>query len=194
VKTELHRVLVAFVAFVLTCALSSSTVRAEEQVDNPQYQGWSKFAAGTAVKYTQTVEAMGQKQDVQVTMTLVSISPEKATIETKATITVQGQTQETPAQKMDIPAKVNKSEAMEVGQPAPNIKAEVKQGEEKVEAAGKTYDCKWTEVKSTQQGTDVVAKTWLSDDVPGRLVKMEATTSGAMASSTKMTLAGMEKK
>ncbi len=183
-----------FAMIAMLSSFCSNVALAEEQVDNPQYQGWSKFAAGTAVKYTQAVEAMGQKQEVQVTMTLVSISPEKATIETKATITMQGQTQEPPAQKMDIPAKVNKSEAKEVGQPAPNIKAEVKQGEEKVEVGGKSYDCKWTEVTSEQAGTNVVAKTWLSDDVPGKLVKLEATTTGAMASTTKMTLAGVEKK
>lgn len=178
---------------IVTCLLAVTLARAEEQVDNPQYQGWSKFKAGTTVTYVQTIEAMGQKQEMKITMTLLSISPEKATVETKAAMSAAGAPQP-PAQKIDIAAKVNKSEAQDVGQPAPNIKAETKQGEEKVEAAGKSYDCKWTEVTSTQQGMNVVAKTWLSDEVPGKLVKLEASTTGAMASTTKMSLASVEKK
>ena len=183
-------------ALIAVCLMIGATgvARAEEQVANPQYDAWAKHKPGTVVKYAQSTETMGQKHEGEITMTLVSITPEKATVETKVSMMSQGKLQEMPAQKMDFPAKVNKSEAKETGQPAANIQAEMKQGEEKVEVAGKTYECKWTEVTSAQNGMNIVAKTWLSDAVPGKLVKMEATTTGAMASSTKMTLASMETK
>lgn len=174
--------------------LTNAALAAEDLVDNPQYAGWSKFKPGTSVKYSQATVAMGQNTEGEIVMTLIAITPEKATIETKMSMVMEGKKVDMPAQKLDIAAKVPKSQAKDTGEPDGSAKAETKQGAEKIEVGGKTYDCKWTEVTSDQNKMHMIAKTWLSDEVPGKMVKMEATTTGEMASTVKLTLAGVETK
>jgi len=114
--------LVGVVTFVLSfCHVSYA---ADEMVDNPQYAGWSKFKPGTSVKYSQNTVAMGQTTDGEITMTLVAITPEKATIETKMAMTMSGKKMDMPPQKLDLPAKVNKTEAKETGEPDGSVKAD----------------------------------------------------------------------
>jgi hypothetical protein len=64
----------------------------------------------------------------------------------------------------------------------------VKEGTDKVEVGGKSYNTKTTETTTDMNGTKTVSKTWMSDEVPGGLVKMESTSSGAMDSKMTMTL------
>jgi len=121
---------------------------ADELVDNPQYAGWAKFKPGTSVRYINNTEAMGQKHEAEITMTLIALTPEKATIETTMSMTTNGKKVDVPSQKMDIAAKVTKAEAKETGEPDGSAKSDMKKGTERIEAAGKSYDCKWTEVTS----------------------------------------------
>ena len=159
-----------------------------EQVDNPQYVGWSKFKPGTTVTLkTETATKMGgneTKMTSTTTSKLVDINPNEATVETTTKMSMNGM--DMPANTMPpqkIPAKVDKPAGGANGQ-----KAEVKEGTDKVEVGGKSYNTKTTETTTDMNGTKTVSKTWMSDEVPGGLVKMESTSSGAMDSKMTMTL------
>jgi hypothetical protein len=193
-EMKFQRLLSVCVVAIALLVSTNTSRAADEMVDNPQYAGWSKFKAGTSVKYAQNTVAMGQTTNGEITMTLIAITPEKATIQTKMSMMMNGKNMDMPAQQLDIPAKVTKAEAKETGEPAGSANADTKQGTERIEVAGKSYDCKWTQVTSEQNNMKAVAKTWLSDEVPGKMVKMEATTTGQANSTTKMTLASIETK
>lgn len=169
-------------AFALGLALvaAAGLARAEETVDSPLYKQWAKFKAGTSVTYKQQTDVAGQKMDGEATYTLLEVTPTEAVIEIKNTMTMpDGKKIDTPAQKMPYPAKIPKSQAPpdpaapkeETNEPKPKVT----EGTEEVEISGKKYKCKTTATEMTQGDQKMVSKTWMSDDIPGGLVKMETT-------------------
>ena len=52
---------------------------------------------------------------------------------------------------------------------------------------------KWYKYKADMDGTKTEAKMWMSEDVPGMMVKSEMTTSGAVATKTTMEIAEIKK-
>ncbi len=148
----------------LALMLASSLSRAADQVDNPQYSAWAKYA----VNSSQTLEGTMQAGSMKITQTMVRKLTEKAddhlTVEMTVTMQMMGQEHATPPLKITVPAKTDPKSATSLAN-------------EKVEAAGKTFDCKVYEVKSDSPkgGGDAKMKIWVSSDVPGGLVKMETT-------------------
>ena len=59
--------------------------------------------------------------------------------------------------------------------------------------AGLDLKTKWTVTKIEAAGTTTEMKIWMSDDVPGMMVKSESMTKGAFASSTKIELIEFKK-
>lgn len=169
-------------AAVSCLAVGASLARAE---NNPAYDSWAKHGVGSSVKIKGTTEAAGQKTEMEVTQTLTEKTDEKVVIEVKNTMIMMGNKMDTPATKLEIPAK------SPAGQGTPSEEAkkagfEVKESEEKVTVAGKEYAAKVIESTGKQNGMDIVAKVWTSTDMPGLMLKTVSTTSGAMASNTAM--------
>jgi hypothetical protein len=181
----------ALCAAFLVMALAGMA-RADDMIDNPAYQKWSKFGKGTSVTYSTEANAMGNTSTITSTTTLTDITPDKATITIAQSMNVAGQKMDMPAQTQDIPAKIKKPSDSTGAQPADAPKADTTK--EDVQAAGKTYSCTKTTVTSDQNGVQSKATTWTCDDVPSGIVKMEAETSGAMTSNTKMVLTAMDVK
>ncbi len=73
----------------------------------------------------------------------------------------------------------------------PDVKTET--GTETLKFAGLELKTKWTATKIEVMGTTTEAKAWTSDDVPGMIVKVESTTKGAVATSTKIDLIEFKK-
>ena len=155
------RRLVLVVGAMLSCA---GLVRAE-QVSNPQFENWKKFNEGSSATVTTTIEAKGQKINTESTNKLTAKADDQVTVEMSGTVEVAGQKRPIPPQSQKVPAKVEKEDAP----------VQVGEATEKVEAAGKTFDCKVYEItKALGNGQTVKAKTWLNSEVPGGVVKMEA--------------------
>ena len=174
---------------VLT-ALALPTAVAAETVDNPVYVSWAKFGVGTQAVYRSVSDAAGQKTESTVTYKLAEKTPEKAVIEMSTTMTVGGQKIETPVTKMEQVAKIEKVEP-----PQTEAKpADVKSAEEKVKTGGGEFACKVTEVKLDANGMEGVSKTWMSDEVPGMLVKSSTTTVKPVAAETTIELLSLDKK
>lgn len=176
------------IAFVFVCAFAFVAVARAEQIDNPAYKKWSAYKPGTWVKHKTTADMAGQKTENEMTTKLVEVTPDKAVIEIAMSMTVGGQKMDMPAQKQEVPAKIEKPAAPAADAP----KADVKEGEEEVTVAGKTFKCKTTETTMKQGNNTTKSKVWMSDDVPQGMVKMQSSTEGDMKMSSNMELVAFE--
>ncbi|MEO6435062.1 MAG: hypothetical protein ABIP55_04780, partial [Tepidisphaeraceae bacterium] len=121
----------------------------------------------------------GQKIATESTNKLLEKNADNVVIEISGTMEMLGQKRPIPAQKQTIPAKIEKQNITETGA-------------EKVEAAGKSFDCKVYEMANQDPKTQgAKAKVWFANEVPGGVVKMEASMDQG---SVKSTLKAFEKK
>jgi len=159
-----------------------------EKIDNPEYLSWKTFKPGAMVKVEHVTKMADTETKTVTTTTLKKLTDAKAVVTTQTTMFVMGNTVEQPAQDREIPATFDKPEMPGEPEGVEKPDIEMEEGEETLTVGGKEVACKW--VKSTVKavGTTVVATSWNSDAVPGGLVKMESTTSGAMKVETRMTV------
>jgi hypothetical protein len=167
-----------------------------EQVDNPQYQAWSRYKAGTTVTSKMEIGAQGFNMTQDVTQTLKEITADKAVVEVAMTTNMGGMSRPM-SQTREIPAKVEKGQEYIT----PDVKGTMKEtGNETVEVAGKKYDCKIMEFTGeSARGGKSNGKVWVSKEIPGGMAKMESTGEGGggggtMQATIKMTVTGFELK
>ena len=67
-------------------------------------------------------------------------------------------------------------------------------GTERIEVAGKSYECRVIEFSGEHQGNKATGKSWVSEEVPGVLVKTLVTSEGPVAAEIKMELMSVELK
>jgi hypothetical protein len=159
-------------------------VGAQEKIDNPQYALWKSFKPGSWVKHKMVMDAGGRVVETEATSTLVEVTPDKVVLEHKTVMNMAGRKMEMPANKMEVPSKIEKKE----GQKAPSEK------EEDVTVDGKTYKCKSMEWEQTaDKGQPMKGKGWVCTDVPGGVVKSEMSTP-QLPKPMQMTLLSFEKK
>ncbi len=155
-----------------------------QDVDNPEYQNWSKGKAGSFVSSKMVSDFGGNKSEMEMTTTLKEISADKAVVETKTSMVVGGNKMDLPAQSRDVPAKIKKVEGKEGEKP--------KEGDEEIEVAGKKLKCHWVETTTDANGNKTTAKVWTTKEIPGGMAKMESTTEGAQKGSTSMVVTAFE--
>jgi len=138
-------------------------------VKNP----WGSFKVGSfvAMKTTMAMEIAGKKNNTttEMKMTLVDLSADKATVETE--VTAMGQKSKT---KAEMPLTAAATTTPTGTTPAVTPKT----GTETITVAGKSLNCKWTEVEMETNGNKVTTKTWTSEEVPGFTVKSVSSTKG----------------
>jgi hypothetical protein len=161
-------------------AIGAMVCYAQDMVDNPAYKAWASFKAGAMVKTEMATAAGEMKTQIEQTQTLKEVTADKAVVEVKMTMVIAGNKTEMPAKNMDIPAKVEK------GKVGPKPDAEVKEGDEEIEVAGKKFKCKWTETKMKQGEMNITSKVWITTEIPGSMAKMESQTEGTVKSQTTM--------
>ncbi|MCX5683086.1 MAG: hypothetical protein NT049_05300 [Planctomycetota bacterium] len=161
-------------------AMGAAVCYAEDMVDNPAYKLWASFKAGAMVKSEMNTTAGEMKTQIEQTQTLKEVTPEKAVVEIKMTMLMSGNKTEMPANSIEIPAKIEK------GKLAAKPDAEVKEGAEAIEVAGKKLQCKWTETKMKQGEMTIMSKVWTAAEIPGSVAKMESKTEGTVKSETTM--------
>jgi hypothetical protein len=149
---------------VVAAMISIAGLARAEEIANPTFENWKKFAEGSSATISTTIDANGQKMNSETTNKLASKADDAITVEVSGTMEAFGQKRPIPTQSQKVPPKVEKADAP----------VQVGESTEKVEAAGKTFDCKVYEVtKKMPNGQTIKAKSWVSDDVPGGVVKME---------------------
>jgi hypothetical protein len=146
---------------VLSCLLAFAPSVRADQVDNPIYQAWAKFNIGSNETLDGTVSGQGFNMTFEYQYVLSEKADDHVTLMITTTMSVMGQ-QHTNSRSQTIAAKVDSIKAQQIG-------------EDKVDAAGKTWDCKvWNIPDMANQSTTV--KVWAADALPGGIVKMDATT------------------
>jgi len=156
---------------VALLSVAASSARAEE-VDNPRYARWAKFAVDSSATYTGEVAAAGFKGTMESVYKLAEKTDDHVTIEMTSTMTMAGSTQTMPVQKVTIKSKAEKADVKELG-------------EEDIEAAGKKYACTIYELGGIMpQAKDAKLKAWVNDDIPGGIVKMEIKNGDTVVTST----------
>ena len=139
---------------------------------------WGSFKVGSYVVTKSTTEVAGRKMTTEMKTTLTALTADKATVEMATT--VMGNTTKTMA---DFPITAGATTATPTGTVStPN--AEVKTSEETITVAGKAVNCKVTSTTSDANGMKSESKTWMSDEVPGFVVKTVIKTTGPAKSET----------
>ena len=175
------------IAALFCVALLVPGLCAAASVDNPEFKSWSKFGEGSMVEYKVQSEAAGTKTESTMTITLVEKTDEKPGLGTKTKMVVAGNEMTMPAQKRDVPAKIEQAEGS-------GEKPDMEEGNEDVEAAGKTLSCKTTTTVTESNGMKTTSKSYMCDDVPGGMVKMSSQTEGSVSSTTEMHLVKLDAK
>lgn len=155
----------AILAVVLSSTLVPPCALAADQIDNPRYGAWARYKVGSSHTLAGVMN-MGQFQmKMEMKQTLTELADDKATVETVVTMNMMGQPRTMPPRKEMVAAKINKTEAKELG-------------EETVQAMGKSFKCKVllvpNEAPAGPDGktTKGEAKIYVAPEVPGGMVKM----------------------
>jgi hypothetical protein len=187
------RRLIPFLA--VCCMMICSSVLAE-QIENPAYTSWAKYKPGTSTTMAMSSDMGGQASKMETKTTLKEVAADKLVIEMATSMEAAGQKMDMPAQKVDVPKMIDKPAAAAGTPPADqkDPKVDAKTSEETVTVGAGTFKAKVSQATMEQGGNKTVTKTWMSDDVPGGMVKMESTTEGPMKSTSKGELKAFDKK
>ena len=139
---------------------------------------WGSFKVGSFVTMKSTTEVAGRKMTTEIKTTLNALTADKATVEMETT--AMGHTSKTTT---DFPITAGAPIAAPTGT-ASTPQAQVETSEETITVAGKSLKCKVTAATSVMSGMKSESKTWMSEEVPGFVVKSVVKTSGAAASET----------
>ncbi len=170
----MNKLILTATALLLVVAYAPAEDK-KEKIENPEYAGWAKQKEGAAVTYKMTMSAGGMDFSSTITNKLLEVGKDKVVIETETTVSFGGKDNKQPATKKDVPKEV---EAGKLAGMTKEGKPEgtTEEGKEKVKVGGTEYDCKWYKFKSKQKTPageeEVEGQIWMSDDVPGKLVKM----------------------
>jgi hypothetical protein len=173
----LRRFLTALAALTCLALATARAADADDLVANPRYKGWSDFKPGATVTHKEKTRfPAGSPQgkyypegvdERDVTYKLVSVTPDKAVIETVVVDYELLSRVEAAPTRITYPAKVKRAYVEEARE-----RLNVKEGKEEIEVLGKTYMCEWYETtRMTPDGETMTRKRWIIDKVPGGIVK-----------------------
>ena len=159
-------------------ALAAGPALAQEMIENGEFTTWHKFKKGTSIT-TKVSQTGGMPFENTVTVTLVDVADDKIVLEMVGVRKEMGMEIKDPAVKRDVPKTV----PLPKGAPKPppvGAKPEgtYEEGTETLKIGGTEVKAKWYKVKNEMGGVKSDAKMWFSEDVPGMMVKLEATTTG----------------
>lgn len=159
-------------AAVLVLSACANAADEKEMVENPYYKYWSKSKVGAVVdlKETNKTPAKGDNaadEDVkQITHKLIELTAEKAVVETVVTEgEIFGLVQSAPTKHI-YPAKMSK-EVLEELLHEYNAKAT----DATIKVGDKEYKTKLLEGTNKKGDDETAVKIWLSEEVPGGIVK-----------------------
>ena len=157
---------------------------------NPEYQQWSKFKVGTYVTLERKVFEHGENnvgvvaamahppgaEYMRINTKLVDLNKDQAVLEESRTDLGDGSETQMPADKVTLFANGEITDAKESLWEKPTEATPTvteTQGDEEVSVLGNKLKTHWVET-TIKTGNEVsTSKDWLSDDVPGGLVREE---------------------
>lgn len=161
-------------ALTVTLALVFGAVASAQEkktVDNPMFTNWAKFKAGATTTTKMTSDVGGMKSGVTMTTKLVEVKADELTVEVTTESEVMGMKFPSPAMKQ----VVKKTLEIPAGIPVPKDnkpEGTIEEGTATLKVGNTEIKTKWYKFKSKTPAGDVEGQVWISDDVPGNLVKM----------------------
>jgi hypothetical protein len=173
--------------FVMSAAVLLAAVAvapaADETVDNPAFQTWSKFKPGATVVLKRVVKNTSPdnpnvidvtahppvESEEWITYKLLAASKESVTVERSVKEVEGGNLVEYPGTKITYPAKIAKKH---IAATTPKDKLEeFEEVEATVKVAGRTIKTQVYKSVIKIGGELSIAKVWTSDEIPGGIVK-----------------------
>jgi hypothetical protein len=155
----------AFAALLVATATAPA-----EEVESPIYRSWAKHEVGTVVKYRSVTSSKGRDVESIIAYRLTARDDKKVVVEMVVTSDATGKKVESDPQSFTtrrmfplLPG-VKKED---IGKP----RGATESGEETVELAGKAYKAQWYGSKGRTEAGESLTRTWMSDEVPGKLLK-----------------------
>ncbi len=181
-------------AAVVVLALVARPAFADDTYPNPEFATWNKCKPGTSGTIRTISDSAGMKTEILMTNTLVEVGADKLVVETATTIKTNGMEIKAPAQKRDV----TKTIVLKKGDKkdhAFNGKApgKTEEGNETLKIAGMEVKTKWYKAANDLGGVKSETKHWVSDDMPGMMVKSVTTTSGTVTSTITMEVIEVKK-
>ncbi len=156
---------------------------------NPEYQQWTHFKPGTYVTLERkilehhenevgVVEAMAHPPGgavMRISTKLVSLDKDKAVLEETRTDLDEGSETEMPPDKVTLYAndEISHSDDSLMEKPSKPQSVKLTEGDEDVVVMGNKIKTHWVQTSVKTGNETSTSKDWLSDDVPGGLVKEE---------------------
>jgi hypothetical protein len=165
-----------------TLVVLAGPASAQETVNNPDYANWSKFSKGTSVTRVWTSVNIDGRTSVVVTetLTLVEVAADKVVLDVEYISHVPGAPRfKTKPKSREIPKTVSLPADGKKNELAAKLPGAVEEGKEveTVKVPGGEFKTKWFRTVRESGKKRTEGKSWVSDEVPGRLVKAEETTS-----------------
>jgi hypothetical protein len=156
----------AALAILAAAALAATA----EEVEHPTYKSWARHPIGTSVTVRTVTACPTSTITTTTTTTLLELGEKKAVLGTRRVSDATGTLVEGRPEKQDqarmfpLFPGVKKED---IGKP---YKA-IAQGEETLSLAGREIKTFWYDTKGRGDAGEMSTRTWLSDDVPGRVVR-----------------------
>jgi hypothetical protein len=160
-------------AGLLALLMLAGSAAADETVENPEYKKWAVWKEGAYA----TLKGENRFGDVDTivtsTQTLKTVSAEKVVVEVTTMVETNGTTTKAPPTTMEHRArepKLSEDVRRQVEEQTKKFAAQTTKGKESLTVNGKTLACEWSRFQA--EGID--SKSWMCDDVPNQMVKMES--------------------
>lgn len=154
-------------------ALILPAVAAAAEVDHPAYLSWARYKVGTEITIRSLLDQKGQKVHMDIRTRLIDKDATRVVIEETKTTDVSGEKVEQAPSRFTIYRKfplIAGVKPEDVGKP-PGASTK---GEETIEVDGKPYKTVWFDSRARTEAGAANIRTWMSDEVPGRLVKVRS--------------------
>jgi hypothetical protein len=162
------RFLIPALAWLASLAVPS--IVSAQQIDNPMYTSWARHTPGTSITMRSITEMRGKTIETTTAYTLRKVLPDRVVVEMVAVSDATGSKVKNPPQEMEIRRKFYLLPGVkpeDIGKPDGTIAS----GEETLTLAGKEFRAKWFDSKGQTEAGPSRTRTWMSDEVPGRLLK-----------------------
>lgn len=165
----------------LACISFFAAVARAEDAPNPAYAAWEKYNVGSSARYVGNTKTMGLDTTIETRVTLSSKNPSRVVLDIERKVTTTGEAAEESTETVEVPAKL----------PSTSVPAMV--GEEDLQFQGKTYRCRVyliveTKNANTKSQIAMATRTWMNDQFPGGVLKVDSKTEGPIALNTQIDL------
>lgn len=153
---------------------STQFLKAQDKVENPEFLSWSKVSAKTTLTFRATQTTGGTTTILEQTRTLIEVRPNEVVVELGNLVTKNGMQTIQPVRNFTVPRFVPLPKGVTPKEFAAGNPVGAKEHPPQRRKVGDVeYNVRrYTHVKDAEEG-HVETTMWLSDEIPGRIVRME---------------------